>query len=340
MPIRYPAPLQPGDQIGVTAPSSGLRPDMRDRLDFCVRHLCDKGFDVVIGDCMDGELVTSAPASQRAAELTAMLTDPAIRAVVPPWGGELAIDLLSLLDMDAIATAEPTWLVGYSDTSTLMLPLTLQTGLATLHGSNLMDTPYEQPEPLLHWLTTATATTGSRLVQRPAPAYQTQWADFATQPDVTQWRLTEPARWKRLGHDDAPATGRLIGGCLDTISMLPGSMYGDVDGFAATHAPEGLLLYLEVADADALTAARMLHHLRLAGWFDAANAVLAGRPAGPDSHGFSHVDALEHALGDLGVPVVYDLDIGHVPPQLTLVNGALATVELTEARAELVQHLV
>jgi muramoyltetrapeptide carboxypeptidase LdcA involved in peptidoglycan recycling len=27
-----------------------------------------------------------------------MLTDPAIRAIVPPWGGEIAIDLLPLLD--------------------------------------------------------------------------------------------------------------------------------------------------------------------------------------------------------------------------------------------------
>ena len=54
----------------------------------------------------------SAPKEQRAAELTAMLTDPAIRAVVPPWGGELAIDLLDQLDWDALAAAEPTWLVG------------------------------------------------------------------------------------------------------------------------------------------------------------------------------------------------------------------------------------
>lgn len=134
-------------------------------------------------------------------------------------------------------------------------------------------------------------------------------------------------------------SGRLLGGCLETVSMLTGSAYGDVPGFAAEHAPEGLLLYVEVAEADAFTAARMLHGLRLSGWFDAANAVLVGRPAGPGSPHFSQVDALTHALGDLGVPVLYDLDIGHVPPQLALVNGALATVELTRATATLVQQL-
>ncbi len=118
---------------------------MRPRLDFCVKHLRGLAYDVVLGDCMDGSGVTSAPAPDRAAELTAMLLDPTIRAVVPPWGGELAIDLLPLLDFDAISAAEPTWLVGYSDLTTVMVPLTLRTGIATLHGSNLMDTPTQSP---------------------------------------------------------------------------------------------------------------------------------------------------------------------------------------------------
>lgn len=351
MSIRFPAPLRPGDRIGVTAASAGVTTAVRGRLDFCAHHLRDLGYDVVIGECMDGSGITSAPAAARAAELTSMLTDPAIRAVVPPWGGELAIDLLPLLDLDAIGAADPTWLVGYSDLSTLMLPLTLRTGLATLHGSNFMDTPYELPEPLLHWLDAATAATGSDLRQGAAPAYRGgPHVDYAEHPDVREMALDTHGRWKLLGsgsdaetYATAPgvrATGRIVGGCLETISMLPGSPYGDVPGFAAAHAPEGLLVYVEVAEADAPTAARMLHALRLAGWFDAANAVLVGRPAGPDSDGFTQQDALVHALGELPVPVLYDLDIGHVPPQLAIVNGALATVELTGSAATLVQRLV
>ena len=56
---------------------------------------------------MDGTGLTSAPAEQRAAELTRMLADPDIACVVPPWGGETAIDLVDLLDWDALADAEP-----------------------------------------------------------------------------------------------------------------------------------------------------------------------------------------------------------------------------------------
>jgi muramoyltetrapeptide carboxypeptidase len=344
--IRYPAPLQPGDRIGVTSPSCGVGSQLWPRLEFCIKYLRDLGYEVVVGDCMDGSGLTSAPAPDRAAELTGMLVDPAIRAVVPPWGGELAIDLLPLLDFEAISAAEPTWLVGYSDLTTVMLPLTVRTAIATLHGSNLMDTPCTVPEPLVPWLAAATAPAGSTLRQGAARAYRSgRHEHYAFHPQVQEMTFTTPGRWKLLGTPDDPAvhvsaTGRLIGGCLETISMLPGSPYGDVARFASRHAPEGLLVYVEVAEAEAVTAARMLHHLRLAGWFDHANAVLVGRSAGPPSGHFSQHDALVHALGDLPVPVLYDLDLGHIPPQLAIVNGALGTVELTPATAAFIQYLV
>jgi muramoyltetrapeptide carboxypeptidase LdcA involved in peptidoglycan recycling len=341
-PVRYPSPLQPGDTIGVTAPSSGVGADLRPRLDFCVGHLRRLGFEVRVGECMDGSGLVSAPAPARATELTGMLLDPQVRAVVPPWGGELAIDLLPLLDYERLASAEPTWVVGYSDTTTVLTPLTLLTGVATLHGANLMDTPFATPEGLAHWLDVATAATGATVAQTAATHRQASWPDFRVQPDVAAMELTVPARWQVLGDPrDVRAEGRLVGGCLDTISMLPGTPYGDVTGFADRHAPEGLLVYLEVSDAPAAEVSRMLHHLRYAGWFDRATGVLIGRTPAPASEGFTQVDALHHALGDLRVPVVFDVDVGHLPPQMTLVNGALATLELTgSGRGTLVQQLV
>src|SRR5690606_30936864 len=112
MTIRYPRPLRPGDTIGVTAPSSGVPSPLQRRLLHAADVVRAKGYDVRLGETPTGAGVVSGPADRRAAELTAMLTDPAVRAVVPPWGGELATDLLGRLDWDALA-ADPTWLVGY-----------------------------------------------------------------------------------------------------------------------------------------------------------------------------------------------------------------------------------
>src|SRR5699024_10066567 len=106
--ITYPRPLITGETIGVTSPSSGVPDALRPRLDVALSHLQHHGFGVRVGDWVAGGSVVSGPAAERAGELTVMLTDPAIRAVVPPWGGDIAIDLLDLLDWDAIS-ADPTW---------------------------------------------------------------------------------------------------------------------------------------------------------------------------------------------------------------------------------------
>jgi muramoyltetrapeptide carboxypeptidase len=91
------------------------------RLRFCLDTLQGRGYQVVLGSCLEGAGVASGTAQVRAHELMTMLTDDSIQAVVPPWGGELAVELLPRLDFDVLAAAEPTWFVGFSDISTLLL---------------------------------------------------------------------------------------------------------------------------------------------------------------------------------------------------------------------------
>ena len=78
----------------------------------------------------------------------------------------------------------------------------------------------------------------------------------------------------------------------------------------------------------------------LAGWFDRANAVLVARTGAPSSGAFTQRDAVRSALDGLDVPVVLDVDCGHVPPHLALVNGARAELVVTPEERTLTQHLV
>jgi muramoyltetrapeptide carboxypeptidase LdcA involved in peptidoglycan recycling len=334
--VRFPAPLRPGDRIGVTSPSSGVEGAGAERVEFCVGWLRDAGFDVVVGECMDGSGVTAGPAAARAAELTRMLCDPAIRCVVPPWGGETAIDLLDLLDWSALGRAEPTWVVGYSDLSTVLLPLTTRLGWATVHGDNLADTPYAVPAGLLGWLDVVSGT--GPHVQRDSGLVAT-WATLAEDPRATTWRPVGEGRWSLAGADSLRVTGRLVGGCIETISNLAGTPYGDVPAFGREHAEDGLIVYLEAAEDGAAANCRNLHGLRLAGWFEHARAILVGRTSAPDHDGLTQRQAVLDALGRLDVPIVLDLEIGHVPPHLPLVNGALATVTVDGDTHEVVQRL-
>ncbi len=338
---RFPRPLAPGDRIAVTSPSSGVEDGLRPRLDVALQSLRDRGFDVVVGDCMSADQVRSAPKEQRAAELVDFLCDPGVAAVVPPWGGELAIDLLDVLDWDRLASAEPTWFVGWSDNTTVMVPITTRLGWASAHGWNLMDTPYAAPDGLLHWVDLLTAT--GAVTQRSPGRFRPKWDDYRATPEVAEMTLDQPTDWVVLGgargEQDVDVSGRLVGGCVEVLAPLAGTPYADVAAYGRAHADEGLLVYLEVCEHGAYDACRALHGLRYAGWFDHANAVLVGRTRGPDTADLTQLQAVEDALGDLGVPVVAEMDIGHTQPFLPLVNGASARVVVREGVREVTQTL-
>ncbi|MGW7523723.1 S66 family peptidase [Streptomyces sp. NPDC054783] len=338
MSIRYPRPLRPGDRVGVTSPSAGVAKELQGRLDVAVREIEARGYEVVVGRCMDGSAHISAPAAERAAELTEMLTDPEIRAVVPPWGGETAIDLLPSLDFEAIRRAEPTWVVGYSDMSTIITPLTLLTGVATVHGNNLMDTPYRAPEGLLSWLDVVAAPQGEPFTQTPPGRYRSGgYDDWRRHPEVRELTLDAEGTWTRLDADgDVDVEGRLVGGCIETLANLAGTPYLNTSSFAAG---EPLLVHVEACEDNAFTICRNLHGMRLAGFFDRAAAVLVGRTHAPDGRTLTQHQAVLDALEPLGVPIVADVECGHVAPFLPLVNGARGRVVHTAARSGIVQTL-
>ena len=330
--VLLPQPLRPGDLIAVTAPSSGVPAELHPRLDLVLGHLRNQGYRVVEGSCLRSQdRSASAPRAERAAEFMRFLRDPEVAAIIPPWGGELATELLTLIDFAALKSERPKWLLGYSDISTLLLPLTLITGWATAHGTNLMDMVPTQSDPLTTGVLNVLAHgfgagSAEPLAQASASHYQAKWGDFAATPDAPL-DLAEEVEWKRLDGSNEPLAmgGRLIGGCVDTISHLAGSPYGDVPGFIERAGSDGVVLYLENVAQSPGAMVRTLLSLERHGWFRGLTGLAFGRSAAPPEANPSYLNyagALESVLGNAAFPVLYDVDIGHMPPQFTLINGA------------------
>ncbi|MFW6599167.1 hypothetical protein ACQBAU_01675 [Propionibacteriaceae bacterium Y2011] len=152
------------------------------------------------------------------------------------------------------------------------------------------------------------------------------WWRSEEDPKAIQWREVGEGRWRLHDAEELEVSGRLIGGCIETIVNLAGTPYGDVAAFGERYASDGLIVYLEASEDEAATICRNLHGLRLAGWFEQATAILIGRTNAGDNPKMTQEQAVLDALGRLDLPIVFDVEIGHVPPHLPLVSGAMAAV--------------
>jgi muramoyltetrapeptide carboxypeptidase LdcA involved in peptidoglycan recycling len=330
--------------IAVTGTSGGIQPRFNPRFQLAKANLVAKGFSVLEGDVLHGEHKhVSGTKEQRAAEFVKMWRDPSVAAIIPPWGGELIIEVLPLIDFNELAETPAKWYMGYSDTSALLMSITLLTDTATIHGTNFMDSIAAQHDSLTvcaHQVLQMAS--GGVFRQSSSECFQSKWTSIDVYPEQP-FNCDAPTQWKSL-HPCASIEmkGRLIGGCLDIIVHLVGTPYGDVPKFAKRYADDGVILYLENCELTPCRVERALLQMRYAGWFEHLNGIVIGRSSGPDTSEesrLSYVEALTASLKDLGIPVLFDADIGHVPPQMTLVNGAMAEVTYKDGRANVVQTL-
>jgi muramoyltetrapeptide carboxypeptidase len=346
--FTFPKPLRPGSRIGVTGPSGGVVPRLHARLDLVLKHLSERGFEIQEGRCLRNQNKhVSADKHSRARELEAFLLDDRLDAICPPWGGEVLIEILPLLDFERIARARPKWVTSFSDISTLHFALTSHTGIATAQTPNLMDlAPVRagSKDSLTLGMFDALATeTGKSFSQESSTAYlESARLPIDSDPGIC-FMPDKPSQWKSLqGSRTARFSGRLIGGCLDTISCLTGTPHGQLESFRRAAGRDGIVFHFENCEGSPPAVVRMVQNMRQAGWFEGINGLLIGRSSGPDGSGpdaLNYVEALQWALDDVNVPVVYDADLGHRPPQMTIINGALATVEFDDGRGRVTQTL-
>ena len=337
--MKYPKLLQKGDTIGVCAPSSGLTGEtLSKQLDNAILNTTALGHNVLeTANVRSNTKCVSTDSVTRAIEFMSLYENPDVAAIIPPWGGEFGMDMLPCLDFEKLASMPAKWVCGYSDTTTLMLPLTLISDIATVHGSNLMSMGYA----CIHEADLRAFDVMTNL-ETEQKSWDT-WGGFNSWEDSTGevYTLDKPSIWKSLQGDDRVSfSGRIIGGCLDVMSILLGTRFAPVESFLNKYKQDGFIWTLESAEMSAANIYRALWQMRECGWFRYCSGIIFGRPDGyKDTHDFTLIDALTQGLGCLNVPVIYDADIGHVPPQMQIVNGTVGKVEYADGKAVVRQIL-
>lgn len=335
--MNYPRLLQRSDTIGICAPSSGAPKDvMSKRLNNAISNIKALGYRVAETASVRSNIkCVSADSSTRASEFMSLYENPDIAAILPPWGGEFLMDILPLLDFEKLASLPAKWVCGYSDVTTLTFPMTIISDIATIHGSNLMNMGFARIHDADLRAFDVMSTPVTEQKSWDTWGGYTSWDDFSQ--DV--YTLDKPSSWKSLQEDvHASFTGRMIGGCMDTLCKLIGTRFAPVDAFLEKYRHDGFIWTLESCEMTAPDIYRTFWQMREAGWFKYCNGILIGRPDGyKDKRDFTLIDALRQGLGSLKVPVIYDADVGHIPPQMQIINGSLGRVEYSDGKATVTQ---
>jgi muramoyltetrapeptide carboxypeptidase len=328
--ITYPY-FKKGATIGVTAPSSGMPTELHELVTLACSRLDKEGYQTTCGETVwTQNKAKSAPALNRAAEFNEMMANDEIDFIFPPWGGELLIEMIEHIDYENIKNK---WVLGYSDTSMLLLAITLKTGIATAHGPNLIDIRGAFSDKTTDmWQTVLSTKLGASVLQHSSERFQEKWQHDNPTPCI--FHLTEPTAWKTVSKQNEKIKGRILGGCIDIIRHLIGTPFGDVQNFRQQYLQEEPnIWYFENCEMNTTDMRRSLVQMKLAGWFDHCSGLMFGRsPANMPVEGYTVEDVYQDLAEELGVPVIYDIDCGHVPPQITFINGAYAEVEVGDGK--------
>jgi len=125
-------------------------------------------------------------------------------------------------------------------------------------------------------------------------------------------------------------SGRLLGGCLDCLVNLSGTRFDKTREFAEKYQEDGIIWFLEACDLNVFAIRRAMWQLEETGWFQHVRGFLIGRPLnGGAMMGLDACDAVLEVAGRKGVPVIMDVDLGHLPPMMPLIVGSLADITVS-----------
>ncbi len=344
--MRYPEFLKAGQKIGYVAPSFGCVIEPYHSLfENALKVLQEKGYQNILGPNVyenSGVGKSSSPQSC-AAEVNRFFMEEDCSVILSCGGGETMCEDLPYFDFPGIARARAKWYMGYSDNTHLTFTLPTLCDTAAIYGScapAFGQIPWDDSIRDSYNLLT-----GKNLTLRNYPFFVSPEAPEAEDPlaptPYTEADCRRQFIGKREETGEIRVSGRLLGGCLDCLLMLLGTPYGKTDAFNQKYKEDGVLWFLEACDLNPMSIRRGLWQLRQAGWFACAKGFLIGRPLhfAEDYMGVDRINAVLDTLGDMDLPILLDLDIGHLPPRMPLISGAFAEVLSTREQFRLTHIL-
>ena len=297
---KFGRPLPEGGTIGVFAPSGPY--ENRSDVLRPVEWFESRGYEVRLTDSVWARHdYVAGPAQGRVDDMHALFEDDEVDVILCLWGGVGAIEMLSLIDYELIAS-NPKAMMGFSDITNLHAALLKKSGLCSFQGPGFGSFGSADREAFTLDSAIKAFTDGGvgNVPKRPGDGY--------LRP-LSGGRVTAP----------------IIGGNFYTYNHLMRTEYElELDG---------CILVIEDVDLKAIDFDVMFWQMHHAGVLQRVAGVVVsdlqgcGKPDPDVVQDRSLEDVLDIHLASLGVPVLYGLPLGHGPHLASIPLGVDATLD-------------
>lgn len=332
--MRYGKFLPEGGTIGFVAPSFGCNIEpYKSGFESAQKKFKDMGYQIQIGpNCYEGCGIGISNTPEKCGqEINEYYCSKENDILISCGGGELMCEVLNHIDFEALKKAEPKWYTGYSDNTNLTFLLPTLCDVAAVYGPCAPAYGMDVWHPALR--DAFECLTGEKLTVAGYDKWEKESLKDEEHPTVP-YNTTE----SRVIHSfqgaakvkTADFSGRLIGGCLDCLANLVGTQFDKVQEFTQKYQEDGFVWFLESCDLNVLSIRRAIWQLDNAGWFKYVKGFLIGRPLvfGQEIMGLNQYQAVTELLGKYQVPVIMDVDLGHLPPMMPIICGSVGKVSV------------
>jgi muramoyltetrapeptide carboxypeptidase len=315
--------LVPGDEIRVIAPSTSMIILKEAQMDIAIQRLTNLGFKVTFGKNADAhDEFFSSSISERAEDLHHAFSDPNVKGILTAIGGYNANQLLKYIDYQLISS-NPKVFCGYSDITALQLAIYQKTGLVTYSG------PHFSSFGMKHGIE-YTLESFLNAVTNDAPyeiSPSASWSDDAWYLDQENRVFHEQSDYLLIREGEAEGT--LIGGNLCTMNLLQGTEF-------MPSLKNAILFIEDDEESHSRSFDRDLQSLLHLPDASEIKALLIGRFQ-------KNSNITEEALRKIilskkeltNIPVIANVNIGHVQPFATVPVGATATIKARKGDTEI-----
>ncbi len=329
----YPKFLKENDLISVPAPSDGA--DCEQDIN-CFNNSKLKfekmGYKVKLSEnIFNSKMARSADAKKRAEELNEMFEDES-SLIFCAGGGEFLVEILPYIDFNKIVK-RPKWVEGFSDPTGILFPITTKYDISTIYGNNFKYFGIENYDKSLK--DNLEILKGNIIEQENYELYENERTVKITGLESDNY--TEKVVWKTINNEEVSINGRIIGGCFDIITELAGTKYDGTKDFNERYKNDGIIWYFDNCEFSKEQLIRSLWKLNELEYFKYTKGIIFGRNGVEISNiGYDMENAIKDSvLAKLNVPIIYDADISHKSPCLTIINGAIATIECKNGKGKI-----